>query len=165
MNTETNFIDSGNSPPSSQLETKLCECGCGQPAPIAQQSTTRKGWVKGQPKRFIMGHQARKGSNPFEHRANGTSAIFLKYKGEPKECLIWTRDYEQVKGYHWYAAWHDDAPTFYARTNVRKPNGAYKTLRMHQLLVPDCEQIDHKNHDGLDNRVYDSSLDVGNLRP
>lgn len=39
---------------------KLCECGCGQPAPIAPQSSTKRGWVKGQPLRFIRGHHGRK---------------------------------------------------------------------------------------------------------
>jgi len=36
----------------------LCECRCGQPAPIAKHDNPRYGWVKGQPKRFINGHQA-----------------------------------------------------------------------------------------------------------
>jgi hypothetical protein len=35
---------------------KLCECGCGQPAPIAKQSLKKKGWVKGQPLRVIARH-------------------------------------------------------------------------------------------------------------
>jgi hypothetical protein len=36
---------------------KLCECGCGQPAPIAKWNDKRKGAVKGQPQRFIHGHR------------------------------------------------------------------------------------------------------------
>jgi hypothetical protein len=35
---------------------KLCECGCGQPAPIATQNHTRLRYVKGEPLRFIKGH-------------------------------------------------------------------------------------------------------------
>jgi hypothetical protein len=35
---------------------KLCECGCGLPAPIATYSSKRYGWIKGQPKRFIHNH-------------------------------------------------------------------------------------------------------------
>lgn len=38
---------------------KLCECGCGQPAPIAKKNDSWNGYVKGQPLRFIQGH-----SNP-----------------------------------------------------------------------------------------------------
>ncbi|MGH9505047.1 MAG: hypothetical protein ACRD20_19510 [Terriglobales bacterium] len=36
---------------------KLCECGCGKPAPIAKKSNPEYGWVKGKAKKFIDGHQ------------------------------------------------------------------------------------------------------------
>lgn len=35
---------------------KLCECGCGLPAPIAKRTDTAKGHKKGEPTRFIRGH-------------------------------------------------------------------------------------------------------------
>lgn len=38
---------------------KLCECGCGQPAPIAKQTVSAKGYAKGQPLRFVIGHHNR----------------------------------------------------------------------------------------------------------
>ncbi len=38
---------------------KLCECGCGEPAPIARQTETRSGHVIGKPMRFIYGHCGR----------------------------------------------------------------------------------------------------------
>lgn len=37
----------------------LCECGCGEPAPIARRSDTRKGWVAGRPMRFVRNHVQR----------------------------------------------------------------------------------------------------------
>lgn len=37
----------------------LCECGCGRPAPISDRTDTKRGYVKGQPLRFINGHQRR----------------------------------------------------------------------------------------------------------
>lgn len=37
---------------------KLCECGCGQPAPIAPHTNPKVGRVKGQPMRFVNGHQS-----------------------------------------------------------------------------------------------------------
>ena len=37
----------------------LCQCGCGQPAPIAQYNCQRLGYIKGQPVRFVLGHYAR----------------------------------------------------------------------------------------------------------
>lgn len=37
----------------------LCECGCGQETRLAPQTDSAKGWVKGMPKRFLLGHQGR----------------------------------------------------------------------------------------------------------
>lgn len=39
---------------------KLCECGCGKPAPIATKTSTARGHAKGQPHRFRVGHAGRK---------------------------------------------------------------------------------------------------------
>lgn len=36
--------------------TGLCECGCGGATQPARQTHLGKGWVKGQPHRFILGH-------------------------------------------------------------------------------------------------------------
>lgn len=41
-------------------EIKLCECGCGNPAPIAPKTDNTYGWIKGHPKRFIRGHATRR---------------------------------------------------------------------------------------------------------
>lgn len=46
---------------------KLCECGCGQPAPLAKKTSKKDGHVKGQPVKFIKGHRFskyRKASGP-----------------------------------------------------------------------------------------------------
>jgi hypothetical protein len=37
----------------------LCHCGCGQLAPISPVSHARHGYVKGQPRRYINGHNVR----------------------------------------------------------------------------------------------------------
>lgn len=39
---------------------KLCECGCGEPAPIAKKSMPRRGFRKGDPQRFVFGHKLTK---------------------------------------------------------------------------------------------------------
>lgn len=48
----------------------FCQCGCGGLAPIARQNHTKKNWVKGQPLRFLPGHNLRHldnsgANNPF----------------------------------------------------------------------------------------------------
>lgn len=62
---------------------KLCECGCGQPAPIAKETKTARGSVKGQPLRFIAGHNK-------IPRASLTECL-LAYGpgGDPNECWLW----------------------------------------------------------------------------
>ena len=41
------------------MSIKLCECGCGNPTPIAKRDHKTHGWKKGQPIRFINGHRSR----------------------------------------------------------------------------------------------------------
>jgi hypothetical protein len=38
---------------------KLCACGCGQPTPIAEKTDARTGAVKGEPQRYVRGHNTR----------------------------------------------------------------------------------------------------------
>jgi hypothetical protein len=37
-------------------DTKQCECGCEQPAPIAQKTSTISGTRAGQQLRYVLGH-------------------------------------------------------------------------------------------------------------
>ena len=46
----------------------LCECGCGERAPLAQKTNSRKGEVRGEPLRFIAGHNRRHTTNLSRHR-------------------------------------------------------------------------------------------------
>ena len=48
----------GYTPPASP-EAGLCQCGCGGKAPIALRNEKRKGWIKGEPVRFIKGHNGK----------------------------------------------------------------------------------------------------------
>lgn len=64
---------------------KLCECGCGRPAPVAQRNDAAKGYVKGQPTRFIRGHANRKNIPDYTVDDNG--------------CWIWQRGLNSFSGY------------------------------------------------------------------
>jgi hypothetical protein len=55
---------------------KLCECGCGQPAPLAKQTIKKRGYARGLPLRFISGHNARvmgPPAPPVTHGMHGTT--------------------------------------------------------------------------------------------
>jgi hypothetical protein len=73
---------------------KTCECGCGQPTKLATRSRTSTGMVKGQPQRYIAGHQgkANKGkvpSGPAHRSWNGGRSSsapyeFIRCSGHPR---------------------------------------------------------------------------------
>jgi hypothetical protein len=60
---------------------QFCECGCGQPAPIARRTNRSFGHVKGQPLRFILGHNSGRGRRLSEETRQRISAAL---KGRPK---------------------------------------------------------------------------------
>lgn len=65
---------------------KLCECGCGLPAPVADKNHTRDGIVRGQPRRFIAGHQNRVRVYP-----SAEERFWAKVdKRGPDDCWEWT---------------------------------------------------------------------------
>lgn len=108
--------------------------------------------------------KARQGPNRFEHRPDRTTVLFLERRdGSQLECILWTKDYPKVQPYRWSASWSSTARTFYAQISTR--GDKQRAIRMHRLILPDCEEVDHKNGNGLDNRVYDPLFDVGNIRP
>lgn len=75
---------------------KLCECGCGNPAPFSKENRKRNGYIKGQPTRFIKGHGSRVVSNPLyfpESLWNDLEKLYVKQK-------LSTIDIAKIKGCH-----------------------------------------------------------------
>lgn len=59
-------------------------------------------------------------------------------------------DYDLVKEYQWHIENSREGLQYgQASTNGKLPT---KTIRIHRLIVPNSFQIDHINHNGLDNR-------------
>lgn len=56
----------------------LCECDCGEPAPIRPNTDRRRGWAKGEPARFVHRHN---------FRAQGPAYIVDLETG----CWVWQR--------------------------------------------------------------------------
>lgn len=63
---------------------KLCDCGCGHPAPLAPRNEKRKGWIKGQPIRFIKNHSL--GAPRLEW---GEALWDVEDRGFQSPCWIW----------------------------------------------------------------------------
>ena len=67
-----------------------CQCGCGGLAPIAKQSDTRKGWIRGQPVRFIAMHHHRIRAALSEERKATRFWPKVDRSGGPDACWPWT---------------------------------------------------------------------------
>ena len=74
---------------------KLCECGCGQPTKVAAKTRRSRGWVKGQPLRFLHGHSGSHEGGPmvpirirFNAKVNKLGPI-PQHRPELGRCWIW----------------------------------------------------------------------------
>lgn len=62
-------------------------------------------------------------------------------------------DYNELIKYKWFANFLKNTGSYYARTNVRLPNGKMTLKSPAQILFGDYDGCcDHINHDTLDNR-------------
>ena len=87
-------------------------------------------------------------------------------------ALIDDENYELVNKYRWNPYWYKSVQTFYARGHI-PGKGASKRpyIRMHRHImnVQQSEQVDHKDHDGLNNqksnlRICTSTQNHANMR-
>lgn len=74
----------------------LCQCGCGQPAPIASRTVRSRGRIKGQPMRFIRGHNSvgMNRSKPYK-----ATRYVAQDRGFKTECWIWQMKIHKTTGY------------------------------------------------------------------
>lgn len=63
------------------IPTGKCHCGCGEDAPIATKTYSARGWVKGQPLRYIHNHDKR------GHRV--VERFTVEDRGYETPCHIW----------------------------------------------------------------------------
>lgn len=75
-------------------------------------------------------------------------------------ALIDDEDFELVSAHKWCARWENHTKSFYALTNIRKPDGKWTLLGMHRLIMnaQHGEQVDHIHHLTLDNRKSELRL-------
>lgn len=86
----------GHGGTSSMPSTAYCECGCGEPAPIAADTNRSRGRIKGQPARYIRGHNGRQAS------AEDRFMSKVVWNGDEDECWTWEAA-KDSKGYGRFA--------------------------------------------------------------
>lgn len=90
----------------------LCECGCGEPASIAKYTSTRGGFVRGKPRRFLPGHISK-----FTSKILRSEAYFVDRK---TGCWIWQLS-RNAKGYG--TVWHEGRCWLAHRLSFTLANG------------------------------------------
>jgi hypothetical protein len=117
--------------------TGLCECGCGRRTKVAPQTWRAVGWIKGQARRFVRGHNARvkpQASN-LPAPVHGESAprtpeyqtwLSMLARCYNRKFIGWK--YYGARGIRVCRAWRDSYPTFLAHVG-RKPTPAHSLDR------------------------------------
>lgn len=108
-----------------------CQCGCGLPAPISQLNDSKRGYVKGEPRRFIIGHH-----NYVRPRKTIEERFWERVdKRGPDECWPWT-GYDNGYGYGVLTT---------QVLNSRRKVGAHRfSYELHNGPIPDGLDILHK---------------------
>ncbi len=84
------------------------------------------------------------------------------------KCIKLTQDqvvkvddcyYDELSKYDWYAWWNLNTQSFYA-VRMTKINNKRKSIYMHRVIMnaQSNQDIDHKNHDTLDNQCQNLRL-------
>lgn len=101
------------------MDTGYCKCGCGQKTQIAERNRPNRGWIKGQPKRFVNGHY-----NNIKNRK------WPQYKIDENGCWIWQLSLS-VDGYASY------------EVNKKYISGHRYYYEKYKGKIPDGFQLDH----------------------
>ncbi len=148
------------SEPQSTVPYGYCQCGCGEKTKLASETKASRGWVKGQPLRYINRHSRRglrKGNEVRPHETlAGTQVMVL---GRGFVCLVDEADISWLADYTWraysYKTKSDTGRSWtYAVGRTTAYNGVQKQVSMHRLVIGASpgQQVDHKNGNTLDNR-------------
>lgn len=134
----------------------LCQCGCGLTTKVSPATSSKYGYVRGVPRRYLRGHVPTKvrpdlgGAAPF--KIGGVYCRLIPLT-RGLYAIVNANDYAWLSHWNWYAL--KGCHTFYAVTNGTKKNGDRKRsfTYMHRLIAgdPDNMTVDHRNGNGLHN--------------
>lgn len=113
--------------------SRLCACGCGQSTRLAPYTRPSKGWVKGEPIRFIRGHQG--------HR-EPDAVRFWRNVNKTPGCWLWMGSVRA----NWYGAFSVRHRSFSAhRWSWSEAHGPIPPgmCVLHRCDTPRCVRPDH----------------------
>lgn len=148
----------------------LCECGCGQPAPLAKQTNKRFGHVKGQPVRFIHNHHRNGKSHTSEAREKMSESVKAAHAANPswhrpftaEERMRGTDNNRREKHWNWKGGRQQYGRGYIGILMPDHPNANSRGVVAEHRLVMERhlgryllpgEVIHHLNGDKKDNRI------------
>lgn len=130
----------------------FCYCGCGQRTRLHRANHAPLGWVKGEPRKYVWGHQNR---IRFEAESGPT------FKLEDVYCrlipltrglyaIVDAADYEWLMQWKWTAQWNKTSNVYYAiRSNGRENGKTRPPIWMHRQIMgldsEDEKTVDHRD--------------------
>ncbi len=103
----------------------LCECGCGRTTTISTKSDATRGYVRGEPRRFVRGHGPRKRLYLDER------SYTIEDRGHRTPCWIWA------------GKPNGDGYGIYSRGDGGSTLAHRRMFEKHRDLIPGSMQIDH----------------------
>lgn len=123
---------------------KLCECGCGNPAPISPRTSTEQGYTKGRPRRFVQGH------NQSHYPMASLEERFWARVRKTESCWVWKGATCGPSGYGRIARgrrgeFHKKNSALVHRLSWELHNGPIPEglLVLHRCDNPPCIRPDH----------------------
>lgn len=121
-----------------------CRCDCGNDVIILGSNLTNGYTLScGCLLKEISSKRGRSAKKYNTYDLSGDYGIGYTLKGE--EFYFDLEDYDKIKNYCWYRTNHD-----YIIAKV--PNGNGSHIKLHNLLFPDAQKVDHIKHINYDNR-------------
>lgn len=121
--------------PTNEIEPGFCHCGCGGRTRISPKSSKRDGWIKGEPRDYILNHHTRISIHPNLEKlcecgcgqlapvAQRTNSTLGHVKGQPMRFVL---------GHHNKVRKLTAAePRFWAKVNKNGPNGCWDWFGAH----------------------------------
>lgn len=134
----------------------FCHCGCGKETKKAKVNYRRIGLAKGEPFRYVHGHQRRvpaviEQAMPF--KIDGVYCRLIKLT-RGLYAIVDAADYEWLSRHKWHAVKYQGRIYACRSVFIPGPKRRLRTIRMHREIMgalPE-EEVDHREGVGLDNR-------------
>lgn len=120
----------------------FCHCRCGGKTALSPQTYTRIGIRRGEPQKFIFGHQRKirpviEKAKPFKMDGVYCRLIALT---SGQYAIVWESRYKELMQWKWTAEWCEDTQSYYAIRATSRTTGR-KKVSMHRQILG----LDHGN--------------------